>query len=174
MSRLAARLSLGRVPARLSRGRVSVRLSPGRVSALVPVLILALAEAAAPAARAQGVQTADSQVLLAEAKRNFDALDYDRTVAALDRVIAILEARPPQDPGRKDLPEAYEIRGRSRFGLGDQEGARADFVSSTEMLNGILETVKRGTSRIGSRSNWWQRARKRDDSHSGRSVSRTN
>lgn len=140
MSRLAARLSLGRVPARLSRGRVSVRLSPGRVSALVPVLILALAEAAAPAARAQGVQTADSQVLLAEAKRNFDALDYDRTVAALDRVIAILEARPPQDPGRKDLPEAYEIRGRSRFGLGDQEGARADFVSLLRANPGYLLT----------------------------------
>jgi hypothetical protein len=73
-------------------------------------------------------QAADPQY--AEAKRLFDALDYESAVRALDVAIAGLEARPPQDAARRELlPNAYEMRARSKFGLGDQAGARADFVA---------------------------------------------
>ena len=80
-------------------------------------------------ARAQIEQTVDPQVLMSEAKRVFDALDYEHAVRALDQVIAIVEGRPAQDPSRKQLALAYEMRARSRFGLGDQTGAAADFVA---------------------------------------------
>ena len=66
----------------------------------------------------------------AEAKRLFDALDYESAIRALDLAIAGLQGRPPQDPVRRELlPGAFEMRARSRFGLGDQAGARADFVA---------------------------------------------
>ncbi len=80
-------------------------------------------------ARAQIEQTVDPQVLMSEAKRVFDALDYEHAVRALDQVIAIVEGRSAQDPSRKQLALAYEMRARSRFGLGDQTGAAADFVA---------------------------------------------
>ena len=90
---------------------------------------LVLALAAAPPPTLVLAQGEDVQAYLADARRSFDQLEYDKTVAALDRAIPILEARPAQDPLRRDLPGAYEMRARSRFGLGDQDGARADFVS---------------------------------------------
>src|SRR4029453_13984196 len=78
----------------------------------------------APLAIAQAV---DPQ--FSEAKRLFDSLDYDAALRALDLAITGLEAKPLQDPARREpLPSAYEMRARSKFGLGDQEGARADFV----------------------------------------------
>jgi len=64
-----------------------------------------------------------------EARRLFDSLDYEKAVAALDAAIVALEASTPKDVARRDkLASAYEMRGRSKFGLGDQDGARADFV----------------------------------------------
>ena len=76
-------------------------------------------------ARGQG---SDPQYL--EAKRLFDALDYDSAMRALDQAIGGLLARPLPDPVRRSLlPSAYEMRGRSKFALGDQEGAKADFVA---------------------------------------------
>lgn len=75
--------------------------------------------------RAQG---SDPQYL--EAKRLFDALDYDSAIRALDQAIGGLLARPLTDPLRRSLlPSAYEMRARSKFGLGDQDGAKADFVA---------------------------------------------
>src|SRR5262245_60027736 len=66
----------------------------------------------------------------AEAKRLFDALDYDAAIRALDLAISGLEARPAQDPTRRELlPNAYEMRARTKFGLGDQNGAKADFLA---------------------------------------------
>lgn len=74
------------------------------------------------------VDIAEAQVQLAEARRHFDALEYEQAVPALDRAIAILAARP--SPGtRQMLAGAYEIRARARFGLRDQAGARGDFVA---------------------------------------------
>ena len=64
-----------------------------------------------------------------EARRLFDSLDYEKAVAALDAAIVALEVSTPKDVARRDkLASAYEMRGRSKFGLGDQDGARADFV----------------------------------------------
>ena len=66
----------------------------------------------------------------AEAKRLFEALDYESAIRALDLAVAGLEVRPAQDPVRRELlPNAYEMRARSKFGLGDQNGAKADFIA---------------------------------------------
>jgi tetratricopeptide (TPR) repeat protein len=76
---------------------------------------------------AQG-DLAEVQAQVAEARRRFDSLDYEQAVPALDRVIAILGARRTEDTQRL-LADAYEMRARSRFGLGDQNGAKDDFTS---------------------------------------------
>jgi hypothetical protein len=78
--------------------------------------------------RAQ-VQTPDPAVLMSQAKQFFDALDYEHAVSALDQAIVVLEGRPPQDPARRSLPSAYEMRARSQHGLGKEPEARADFVA---------------------------------------------
>jgi len=75
------------------------------------------------------VQTPDPVVLLTQAKQFFDALDYEHAVSALDQAIVVLEGKPPQDPARRTLPGAYEMRARSQFGLGKEPEARADFVA---------------------------------------------
>jgi hypothetical protein len=75
------------------------------------------------------VQTPDPAVLLSQAKQFFDALDYEHAVSALDQAIVVLEGRPLQDPVRRSLPGAYEMRARSQFGLGKEPEARADFVA---------------------------------------------
>lgn len=77
---------------------------------------------------AQAADTAEVQVQMSEARRHFDALEYEQAVPALDRAIAILSSRPGADT-RRLLAGAYELRARSRFGLNDQAGARNDFVS---------------------------------------------
>src|SRR5262249_28110610 len=71
-----------------------------------------------------------SDPLYLEAKRLFDALDYDNAIRALDQAIVSLQSRPAQDPTRRALlPSAFEMRARSKFGQGDQDGARADFIA---------------------------------------------
>ncbi len=95
-------------------------------SVLVLAAAAVLACGLAPrAARAQG----DSpEVTLNEGRRLFEALDYERALPLLDRAITLFEARTPRDPAtRAQLAEAYEMRARSRFGVADREGARADF-----------------------------------------------
>jgi hypothetical protein len=69
---------------------------------------------------------ADVQVQMAEARRHFEALSYEQAVPALDRAIAVLSVRRTEDT-RMLLAEAYELRARARFGLGDQNGTREDF-----------------------------------------------
>src|SRR5258705_5284559 len=68
------------------------------------------------------------QTLMSQARTSFDQLDYEGTVKALDTAIGVLEARPNEE-ARRLLPAAYEMRARSRFGLGQQPEARADFTS---------------------------------------------
>jgi tetratricopeptide (TPR) repeat protein len=93
-----------------------------------------LALGATPISAAQ-VQTPDPATLLASAKNYFDMLDYEHAVAALDQAIVVMEGRcrdkecDPQDPARRLLPGAYEMRARSQFGLGKEAEARADFVA---------------------------------------------
>src|SRR5262245_5045344 len=77
---------------------------------------------------AQNNDMADIQVQMAEARRHFDALEYEQTVPALDRAIAILTTRRTSDT-QKILSDADEMRARARFGLGDQNGAHDDFVA---------------------------------------------
>jgi PDZ domain/PEGA domain len=81
----------------------------------------------APLAWAQA-DVAEAQIQLAEARRHFDALEYEQAVPALDRVIALLSTRPTAGT-RQMLAIAYEVRARARFGLRDQAGARSDFVA---------------------------------------------
>ena len=65
---------------------------------------------------------------MAEARRHFEALEYEQTVPALDRVVAALQSRQG-DAGRELLAEALELRARSRFGLADADGAKQDFTA---------------------------------------------
>lgn len=83
-----------------------------------------------PLLKSARAQTPDPQIQLqmSEARRYFEALEYEQAVPALDRAIALMQARP-LDEVRVMLAEALEIRGRSRFGLADADGARADFVA---------------------------------------------
>jgi len=99
----------------------------------LPALLIALAattvvQGFSPVTTSSAYQAAaDAQ--FQEARRLFDSLDYEKAVAALDAAIVALEVSTPKDVARRDkLASAYEMRGRSKFGLGDQDGARADFV----------------------------------------------
>jgi hypothetical protein len=96
-----------------------------RLRGTLPWLAIALLAVAGPSVRGQ--VAADPQYL--EARRLFDALDYENALRLLDQIVVALEARDPDDAVRRELlPGAYEMRARSRFGLGDQDGAKADFV----------------------------------------------
>jgi len=96
---------------------------------LVSAAFVLLSAALAASPLLAQVQTPDPVVLLSQAKQFFDALDYEHAVSALDQAIIVLEGRPAQDPARRGLPGAYEMRARSQFGLGKETEARADFVA---------------------------------------------
>ena len=65
---------------------------------------------------------------LANARRLFDALNYEQAAIALDQVVAGAPAPPIRDPALVTLlATAYDLRARSRFFLGDVEGAKSDF-----------------------------------------------
>jgi hypothetical protein len=71
----------------------------------------------------------NAEALFQEGRRLFDSLDYDKAVVALDQAIAAFTAVPDPDPARRErLASAYEMRARSKFGLGDQDGAKGDFL----------------------------------------------
>jgi hypothetical protein len=85
---------------------------------------------------------ADMQVQLAEARRHFEALEYEQAVPSLDRVVALLQTRQGDD-AKKQLAGALELRARARFALGDQDGAKQDFTAllkadSTYTLGGQI------------------------------------
>ena len=69
---------------------------------------------------------AEIQVQMSEARRHFEALEYEQAVPSLDRAVATLQSRQGDDT-RQMLAEALELRARARFGLGDQDGAKQDF-----------------------------------------------
>lgn len=93
---------------------------------MLALLFAVLVAVSPPGATAQQAST---EVLYQEARRLFDALDYERAVTALSQAITALEATTPPDATRNErLATAYEMRARSKFGLGDQDGAKADFV----------------------------------------------
>nr|MDQ3421725.1 PEGA domain-containing protein [Acidobacteriota bacterium] len=103
---------------RVTRRRAGRR----RVLVVAAALLLAL-----PSIKIVAQQTTP-EILFQEARRLFDALDYERSVVALDQAITALQAAPVTDSMRNErLAASYEMRARSKFGLGDQDGARADF-----------------------------------------------
>ena len=93
-----------------------------RLLIVAVTLVLAL-----PSVR-MAAQQASTEVLFQEARRLFDALDYERSVVALDQAITALQVAPATEPTKNErLASAYEMRARSKFGLGDPDGAKADF-----------------------------------------------
>jgi hypothetical protein len=72
-------------------------------------------------------QASPFEASLADARRSFDALDYERAIPALDALITQLELRSSDATLRSTLAAAYELRGRARFGTADSAGARSDF-----------------------------------------------
>jgi hypothetical protein len=65
---------------------------------------------------------------LVEGRRLFDALEYEQALTFLDRAVAALEPVASRDPAsRTALIAALEMRARARFGMGNREGAVADF-----------------------------------------------
>ncbi len=88
-------------------------------------LVLALVIGVLPVLAA--AQAADP--LFLEAKRLYDSLDYENAVRALDQSITLLLSGPQDKDRRALLVSAYEMRARSKFGLGDQDGAAADFTA---------------------------------------------
>ena len=107
-----------------------MRVSRPRVFVFLYFVLLYFVLASSPAsvgAQQPSAVAADAQ--FQEARRLFDALDYEKAVGALDLAIAALEASTPRDALRRDkLASAYEMRARSKFGLGDQDGTNSDFV----------------------------------------------
>lgn len=94
-----------------------------RVAGAAIVIALAVAPAAAAA-------QANVEALFQEGRRLFDALDYESAVRALDQAIVGLEALAPRDAATIErLATAYEMRARSKFGLGNPDSAKADFVA---------------------------------------------
>ena len=83
-----------------------------------------------PALAGQAPQDQLSNVkgLVDQARTSFDALDYENTIKALDSAIAAIEARPTPE-ARRLLPQAYEMRARSLFGLSKEAEAKNDFLS---------------------------------------------
>ncbi len=83
--------------------------------------------------------TPDTQ--LAEAKRLFDALNYEAAAAALDTLVATVEPLAAADAAAaKILASALELRGHTRFFLNNADGARADFRALLKLAPGYTLT----------------------------------
>lgn len=82
-----------------------------------------------PAAAQTPDPTSNVQILMTQARASFDQLDYEGAVKALDPAISVLEVARPTPDTRRALATAYEMRAKSRFGLGQQPESRADFVA---------------------------------------------
>jgi tetratricopeptide (TPR) repeat protein len=89
------------------------------------VAVVALVATCCPAFAQTG-----SSAALAEARRLYEDLKYEAALRMLDPLISSWQATAVRDAEtRKDLAAALELRARARFGLGDTEGARADFTA---------------------------------------------
>ena len=90
--------------------------------------------ASTPGALPEGALTAAQDqasaldLLFDQGKRQFDAFQYDESIPLFDRLITTLTAG-----GQVQRPEllvqAYELRARARFALGNATGAEQDFSS---------------------------------------------
>jgi hypothetical protein len=74
-------------------------------------------------------QQVSPEVLYQTARAAFENLDYENAVRQLDIAISALQAVTPADQATRDrMASAYEMRARSKFGLGNPEDARLDFI----------------------------------------------
>jgi tetratricopeptide (TPR) repeat protein len=98
------------------------------------VSVAALAALLLPApARAQ----ASAEAQLAQARTQFETLNFEAAASTLDPLIAQLESQAAKDMvAARMLPTAYELRARSRYQLGNTEGATGDFRSLLRVAPG--------------------------------------
>jgi len=92
--------------------------------ALAAAHLLAQTPVVTPLGPAQA-QAGNADLLLDQSKRLFDAFQYDQAVPVLDRLITTLTGGQVQRPDL--LVQAYELRARARFNLGDSAGTEQDF-----------------------------------------------
>jgi hypothetical protein len=112
----------------------------------VTLLLAVLAGAASAAAQAPST---DAQLALARSYA--ETLNHEAAVATLDALIASLEPQAAKDPVAAGLlATAYELRARSRFQLGNADGAGADFRSLLKIAPGYSLTgqVSQRVSRL--------------------------
>ena len=103
-------------------------MASGHWGRLWRALFVGCVLAGAVAVRAQAPpKAAAAEAALADARRLFDALDYERAIPALDVIIMQFELQSSDATLRPTLVAAYELRARARFGTGNEAGARADF-----------------------------------------------
>ena len=91
-------------------------------------VLIALLFLSSPVLAGQNDQLSNVKGLVDQARTSFEALDYENTIKALDSAIAAIDARPTPEV-RRLLPQAYEMRARSLFGLGKEAEARNDFLA---------------------------------------------
>lgn len=109
------------------RGRGWQRVARRGVAAVLAGW-LAVGASAALAGQLDPLQGLRDQ--LASARSLYEALDWEGALPVLDAVIASLAGRPATEDGvRPLLATAYELRARSRFGLGNRDGARQDLAA---------------------------------------------
>ena len=97
-----------------------------RVACSLLCAVLWMGGVSVPRAAAQAPD-AEVQLQILEARHHFDALEYEQAIPVADRAVALLQTRQG-DAAQRALAEVLEIRARSRFGIGDTDGARQDFV----------------------------------------------
>ncbi|MEQ1912463.1 MAG: PEGA domain-containing protein, partial [Vicinamibacterales bacterium] len=97
-----------------------------RVATSLLCAVLWLGGVAVTRAAAQAPD-AEVQLQISEVRRHFEALEYEQAIPAADRAVALLQARQG-DAAKRTLADVLEIRARSRFGIGDVDGARQDFI----------------------------------------------
>ncbi len=103
-------------------------------------LVIVAVCAAALCAHAQA-PSPDAQ--LAQARAQFEAGDYEPAIATIDPLIALLEPLAAKDPvAERLLPAAYELRARTRFQLGNADGATADFRALLKLAPAFTFTEK--------------------------------
>jgi hypothetical protein len=85
---------------------------------------------ATPPAQAQE-QTGALELLFDQGKRLFDQFQYDQATPLFDKLIQTMTAGGPGAEIQKPdlLVQAYEMRARARFALGDSPGAEQDFAA---------------------------------------------
>jgi len=63
--------------------------------------------------------------LLGQARVHYDSTRYEEALPLLDRAIGSLVSSASRDAATRELlVSAYELRARSRWGIGDRDGAR--------------------------------------------------